>query len=276
MSVIHNVASAGASAVLTVSCIHPMDVIKTRLQISGQGARNYKSLGIRKTVATIWREEGVSAFWKGIQPAWFREASYTSLRLGLYDPIKRQLDSSFFSKFVAGSLAGCVGSLAGNPFDVVKTRMMSFEGKTAPPFSEQVRWLYAREGAVGFYKGIQANLLRACVLNGTKMACYDQLKEYLESRFSAGLGTQFGAAFGAGFLMALTVSPFDMVRTQLMNGQSSSVVSCVRNIVQRNGVRGLYAGFLPIWFRFAPTTCLQLVLFEQIKNIFPKPNNKKQ
>ena len=31
------------------------------------------------------------AFWKGIGPAWLREASYTSLRLGLYAPIKHLL-----------------------------------------------------------------------------------------------------------------------------------------------------------------------------------------
>jgi len=32
-----------------------------------------------------------------------------------------------------------------------------------------------------------------------------------------GLATQFCAAFGAGFFMACTVAPFDMVRTRLMN-----------------------------------------------------------
>jgi hypothetical protein len=34
---------------------------------------------------------------------------------------------------------------------------------------------------------------------------------------ATGLWTQFCAAFGAGFFMACTVSPFDMVRTRLMN-----------------------------------------------------------
>jgi Mitochondrial carrier protein len=36
-------------------------------------------------------QEGATAFWKGIGPAWLREASYTSLRLGLYSPIKHLL-----------------------------------------------------------------------------------------------------------------------------------------------------------------------------------------
>ena len=51
------------------------------------------------------------AFWKGIGPAWLREASYTSLRLGLYAPIKHLLGTlrsatilfyfiSFFTFFI--------------------------------------------------------------------------------------------------------------------------------------------------------------------------------
>lgn len=62
-----------------------------------------------------------------------REASYTSLRLGLYEPMKvvvgaDQKGAGFLSKFLAGALAGGIGSIAGNPFDVLKTRMMAYEG----------------------------------------------------------------------------------------------------------------------------------------------------
>lgn len=45
---------------------HPIDVVKTRLQVSGDGGRNYKALGITGTVSVIATEEGISAFWKGI------------------------------------------------------------------------------------------------------------------------------------------------------------------------------------------------------------------
>ena len=58
--------------------------MKTRLQIGGK----YAQLGIGGTASVIAKEEGIISFWKGIGPAWLREASYTSLRLGLYSPIK--------------------------------------------------------------------------------------------------------------------------------------------------------------------------------------------
>lgn len=132
---------------------HPIDVVKTRLQVSGDGtagAKNYKALGISGTVTSILKEEGAAAFWKGIGAAWLREASYTSLRLGLYAPIKHAMgvtgDSHFILKFTAGSLAGAIGSVAGNPFDVLKTRMMANSSSQAPKLVETASVLYKQQG----------------------------------------------------------------------------------------------------------------------------------
>lgn len=61
--------------------------------------------------------------------------SYTSLRLGLYSPIKDALagenknNPSGVVKFVSGACSGAIAASAGNPFDVLKTRMMAAEGK---------------------------------------------------------------------------------------------------------------------------------------------------
>eukprot|EP01034_Spumella_vulgaris_P036999 gene36999-45639_t len=256
MDILKSVTAAGTAAVITVTGIHPIDVVKTRLQVSGKnGARNYKALGISGTIGVILKEEGAGAFWKGIGAAWLREASYTSLRLGLYAPIKDLMgvkkDSNFLLKFTAGSLAGAIGSTAGNPFDVLKTRMMATEGLKTPALGDAARELYKAQGMGGFYRGLQANVARAMVLNGTKM----------------GLPTQFTYAFCAGFFMACTVSPFDMIRTTfvtavffvLMNQPPDAkiyneFVDCAAKIIKESGPMGLYAGFIPIWARFAPTT----------------------
>ena len=87
------------------------------------------------TVSKITSNEGFFALWKGVNAAWLREASYTSLRLGLYEPVKVAFGANdpatttFLKKFAAGSAAGAIGSLAGNPFDVLKTKMMTSAGK---------------------------------------------------------------------------------------------------------------------------------------------------
>jgi hypothetical protein len=70
-------------AVFTVSFIHPIDVVKTRMQIAKAGEG-----GLGSIIGDAMKNEGPGAFYKGIVPAWLREASYTSLRLGLYEPVK--------------------------------------------------------------------------------------------------------------------------------------------------------------------------------------------
>lgn len=80
----------------------------------------YGKLGMVGTTTKIAGEEGVAALWKGVNAAWLREASYTSLRLGLYEPIKVAFgaadpeSATFMKKFLAGSAAGAIGSLAGS------------------------------------------------------------------------------------------------------------------------------------------------------------------
>merc|ERR1719296_511847 len=75
----------------------------------------------KRTIAN----EGIAALWKGVNAAWLRESSYTSLRLGLYEPCEITFGcttpetTTFVKKFLAGSAAGALGSLAGNPFDVL-------------------------------------------------------------------------------------------------------------------------------------------------------------
>lgn len=276
---LQGVACAGGAAVITVTFIHPMDVVKTRLQVSGAGTRDYAKLGIGGSVKVIAAEEGVTAFWKGINAAWLRESSYTSLRLGLYKPCKELLGADqpgapFYKMFASGSLAGAIGSIAGNPFDVLKTSMMATEGAEAPSIVKSAKDLHASQGFGGFYRGLEANVARAMVLNGTKMACYDQIKQTVVGMgFDAkGLHTQGMSAFGAGFFMACTVAPFDMVRTRLMNQPPdkkiyTGAIDCVMKITAAEGPQGFYRGFIPIWMRFAPTTCIQLVIFEQLNNM---------
>merc|ERR1711988_589020 len=165
-----NIFCAGGAAVITVSFIHPIDVVKTRLQIAGEAGRQTKQYnGVSGVIKSVLADEGASAFYKGIGAAWMREASYTSLRLGLYEPMKGLVgadkkDAGFLSKFLAGALAGGIGSIAGNPFDVLKTRMMAYEGSEARGLGYFVKEVHQNQGIAGFYKGIEVNVMRAMVL----------------------------------------------------------------------------------------------------------------
>lgn len=253
-----NLISASTGAVTTVMFTHPIDFYKTRLQF-GIKSNGFKS---------IYQTHGITGFWTGIKPAILRESTYTTARIGLYEPVKKffniKPETNFALKFLAGSASGLIGSVIGNPFDVMKIQSM---GKPDMSFSQIVKYTWANKL---LYRGLEANLLRAGVLNGTKMSCYDQIKNWIGSKkiFSSDLPVQFAASFCAGFCMACTVTPFDMIRTKLMVQASttqSNLFTCIKDIIKELGLPGLYSGFFPIWLRFAPSTCLQLVIYEQTK-----------
>jgi len=107
------------------------------------------------------------------------------------------------------------------------------------------------------------------------MACYDTIKGVVVENTGmskSALPTQFLAAGGAGFFMTCTVAPFDMVRTRLMNQPPdaklySNAFDCISKIITQEGPSTLWRGFIPIWSRFAPTTTIQLLIFEQIRTL---------
>ncbi|KAJ8599317.1 hypothetical protein CTAYLR_005335 [Chrysophaeum taylorii] len=280
VGVLANLGAAGGAAVITVTFIHPIDTVKTRMQVSGtKGARNYSELGLIGTISTVGREEGIGAFWKGIPAAWMREASYTSFRLGLYKPLKVAFgadkpDSPFIMKFLAGGASGGLGSIVGNPFDILKTKMMAAEG-AGVGLVQTTTEIYKNSGILGFYRGIDANILRAIVNNGTKMACYDTSKNAIKKYvgLKEGVALQGAASFVAGFFMTCTVAPFDICRTRLMNQPADkpkiykTIFDTFFKIAYNEGPLALWKGFIPMWARIAPTTTLQLLLFEQFTKL---------
>ncbi len=263
-----NLGLAGLTAVTAVNFTHPIEIVKTRLQVEG-----------RFSFRTFMATEGITSMYKGIAAAWLREASYTSVKLGGYGPMKKLLgadkpNSPFLLKFAAGASSGSIGSIIGNPFDVMKTMMMA-DAKTKTPLPVLMKRMLRDRGIAGFYRGASANIARATVLNGTKMACYDAVKGQVVRRTGlkrTDVRCQFLSTVFVGFFMTCTVSPFDMLRTTLMNQPTdqklySGFADAAVKIFREKGLFAFYRGFLPIWGRFAPQATLQLLIFEKLLNI---------
>ncbi|KAK8969755.1 Mitochondrial uncoupling protein 1 [Platanthera guangdongensis] len=74
-------------------CTIPLDTAKVRLQlqktaVSRDSVVLPKYRGMLGTVATIAREEGLAALWKGVVPGLHRQCLFGGLRIGLYEPVK--------------------------------------------------------------------------------------------------------------------------------------------------------------------------------------------
>ena len=119
---------AGITAIFAVQCTHPIDSMRVRMQLQDHKVKKYRNLF--HGIYTCAKEEGiVKGNYKGIVAASLREGVYRTLALGLYEPIKRTLNGDTppnqvpsWKKFAAGAMSGCIGSIAGNPLDILKVR----------------------------------------------------------------------------------------------------------------------------------------------------------
>lgn len=178
---------AGMASIVAGSATHPIETVKTRMQVVGEvGARSkvdYRG-NFFKAAKIVTKNEGAAGLFKGIQATWMRESIYSSLRLGLYEPIKASLghtdkrNTPFYIKFLAGGMSGMIASSVANPTDVLKIRMQAME-KDNHNVVWHIRDIMKNSGIKGFYKGIQATIVRAIMLNATKLSTYDHIKHTL-------------------------------------------------------------------------------------------------
>src|SRR4051794_6159018 len=79
--------------------------------------------------------------------------------------------------------------------------------------------IYAKEGLRGLYRGVGPTCARASVGAATELASYDDLKSRLVSLglVHDGFQAHLAGSLCAGFISSLANSPFDVVKSRVMN-----------------------------------------------------------
>lgn len=140
----------------------PIDTSKTRLQVQGQvidtSIKELRYRGMLHALFRISKEEGVMALFYGIKPALLRQATYGTIKIGLYHGIKRYIaedvkDETLATNVLAGVIAGAISSALCNPTDVLKVRL---QAQTVASKNEGMllsfRNMYKSEGLKGLYR----------------------------------------------------------------------------------------------------------------------------
>jgi len=215
----------------------------------------------------------VSGLYRGFSAAALREMTYSSLRFGLYEPFKHALgakgrESAPWQNVLSGLLAGTVAAAIASPTDLLTARMMKPGANLG--LTETARAVVGESGVVGLYRGIDTTITRAAILGGTKMGCYDTVKQELRSRgFSDGVAMVFFASTITGLATTITTSPATNARTLIMTsppGAYSSMASCLAAIVATQGPQGLFRGFGAQWLRFGPYAVVQFLSWESLRS----------
>ena len=266
--------AAGLSNALTSALLNPFDVVKTRIQ---QYPKESDSSGLfRKTLRHLYIEGGVIGLYSpGLVASVTREMINSGIRSGLYVPVRNKIltatnsnDSNNLAiKILSAISTGILGSLAANPIDVIKVRLMTKPNNSTIGL---MKLIAKNEGINGFYKGLTASTLRAASISVGELACYDFAKHYLKDKYEIkeGLLLHTIASLITGVSAATFASPFDVIKTRAMNSETKiSTAEIVMNLLKREGPSALLSGWLPSYLRLAPHALIAFPLFENFRSV---------
>ncbi|ONK67689.1 uncharacterized protein A4U43_C05F2710 [Asparagus officinalis] len=284
-------ASSAIAACFAEVCTLPLDTAKVRLQLQKKAVVEDtlalpKYRGLLGTVATVAREEGLAALWKGIVPGLHRQCINGGLRIGLYDPVKNFYvgdnfvgDIPLTKKILAGLTTGALAIAVANPTDLVKVRLQA-EGKLAPGVPRRYSGalsaystIVKQEGVGALWTGVGPNIARNAIINAAELASYDQVKETILKipGFSDNVFTHLLSGLGAGFFAVCIGSPVDVVKSRMMGDSAyKSTLDCFVKTMKNDGPLAFYKGFIPNFARLGSWNAIMFLTLEQVKKLFAK------
>eukprot|EP01121_Diplochlamys_sp_Union-15-3_P020380 TRINITY_DN793_c0_g1_i1.p1 TRINITY_DN793_c0_g1~~TRINITY_DN793_c0_g1_i1.p1 ORF type:complete len:303 (-),score=42.09 TRINITY_DN793_c0_g1_i1:54-962(-) len=276
----------GSASMSAAACTHPLDVLKVRLQVSGEGVKG-KTTSLGSEVRNIWQTRGIPGFYQGLSGSLLRQATYSTTRFGAYPPIKRLISGgsdkplSFVKKIMAGIISGGLGALVGTPADLVMVRMQA-DGKK--PLAERNNYknvfdgiyrISKESGPLSLWRGCTPTVVRAMLVTAGQLASYDQFKQIMLSyKFKDNVFTHTVASVAAGFIATVLTNPVDTAKTRIMvdklsgDAKYKNMFQAMYVTARGEGLMALYKGFWPTFMRLCPQTTITMLFYEQIARLW--------
>ncbi|KAF8394927.1 hypothetical protein HHK36_018866 [Tetracentron sinense] len=265
-------AIAGAAA---KSITAPLDRVKLLMQTHGvrvgqESAK--KAIGFIEAIALIGKEEGIKGYWKGNLPQVIRIIPYSAVQLFAYETYKKLLQGkdgelSVVGRLVAGACAGMTSTLVTYPLDVLRLRLAVEPG--CRTMSEVALNMLRDEGIASFYNGLGPSLLGIAPYIAVNFCIFDLVKKSLPEKYQKRTETSLATALVSATLATLMCYPLDTVRRQMqMRGTPyKTVLDAFPGIVARDGLIGLYRGFVPNALKNLPNSSIRLTTFDTVKGL---------
>ncbi|KAL5343798.1 mitochondrial carrier domain-containing protein [Aspergillus crustosus] len=284
--------NGGLAGMTATVVIQPIDMIKVRLQLAGEGVRT----GPRPSAFGVAREIIASGkaldLYTGLSAGLLRQAVYTTARLGFFDTFMKSLGKraetanrkvTFAERAGAGLTAGGIAAMIGNPADLALVRMQS-DGLKAPEARANYRSVIdalfrisKAEGVTALWSGAFPTVVRAMALNLGQLAFFAESKAQLKTHTALSAQNQtFAASAIAGFFASFLSLPFDFVKTRLQKQQRDpttgklpykGMLDCARKVVQEEGWLRFYRGFGTYYVRIAPHAMVTLIVADHLNLI---------
>ena len=268
--------NGGLAGMAATATIQPIDMVKVRLQLAGEGIKS----GPRPSPLTVTRDiiaQGkIGDLYTGLSAGLLRQAVYTTARLGFFDTFMTTLKTraeargrsiGFKERAGAGLTAGGLAAMVGNPADLALIRMQSdgLKPKEARANYKSVVDALSRiaksEGIFALWNGASPTVVRAMALNFGQLAFFSEAKMQLKAKTQMSTMQQtLTASAIAGFFASFFSLPFDFVKTRLQKQQRGadgrlpykSMADCFKKVAKDEGLLRFYRGFGTYYVRIAP------------------------
>lgn len=277
----------------TAIILQPLDLLKTRVQQSGQPTLYKSWLELRRSPNQL------RALWRGTLPSAIRTGFGSALYFSSLNAIRQYAARSNVPGTGQGGMAGSTAlpklsntanllsgavarTLAGvvlMPLTVIKVR---FESSlySYPSLFSAVKDIKGREGFRGFFSGVGATAMRDAPYAGLYVLFYEMLKSYIgtlartssNSDAKTVMGTplagsiNFGSAILAGAACSVVSNPFDAVKTriQLQPQNYRNMGQAWYKMITEDGFRSLWSGLGLRMGRKALSSALAWTLYEEL------------
>lgn len=178
--------------------------------------------------------------------------------------------------FIAGGTAGAIEGVITYPFEFAKTRLQLVD-KSLTALRNPLKLIYnvARtQGVLALYVGCPAFVVGNTVKASVRFLGFDSIKALLADKNGKLSGPRgILAGLGAGLLESvIAVTPFEAIKTALIDDKQTAkpkyqngLISGSYKLCRDLGVRGIYAGLVPVSLRQASNQAVRFGSYNAIK-----------
>lgn len=274
-------AVAGAAA-KTVTA--PLDRIKLLMQTHGIRATEestQRGIGFVEAITKIGKEEGIKGYWKGNLPQVIRVIPYSAVQLFVYEFYKKLFKGkneqlSVLGRLAAGACAGMTSTLVTYPLDVLRLRLAV--DPACKTMSQVAINMMREEGLGSFYRGLGPSLIGIAPYIAVNFCIFDLVKKSLPEEYRKKTEVSFATAIISASFATILCYPLDTIRRQMqMKGSPyKTVLDAFPGIIARDGVIGLYRGFVPNALKNLPNSSIRLTTFDASKALIQASQNELQ
>uniref|UniRef100_A0A8C5AUP7 EF-hand domain-containing protein n=1 Tax=Gadus morhua TaxID=8049 RepID=A0A8C5AUP7_GADMO len=166
----------------------------------------------------------------------------------------------WWKQLSAGAMAGAVSRTGTAPLDRMKVFMQVHSTKSNKiSLVGGFKQMLKEGGAASLWRGNGINVLKIAPETAIKFMAYEQVRTH--ERFIAGSL--------AGATAQTAIYPMEVMKTRLTlrkTGQYTGMFDCAKKILQKEGVKAFYKGYLPNILGIIPYAGIDLAVYESLKN----------